>query len=50
MTLELEHGLKEKFEDDRLNKPTSTNFSFKSGKRSHSAPFKPHSRRSLVQT
>jgi hypothetical protein len=33
----LEHGLKEKFEDVHLNKPTSTNSSFRSGKRNHSA-------------
>jgi hypothetical protein len=33
-TLELERMLMEKFEDARLDKPTSNNFSFKGGKRS----------------
>jgi hypothetical protein len=33
----LECGLKEKFEDARFNKPTSTNSSFKGGKKSHNA-------------
>jgi hypothetical protein len=32
-----ECGLKEKFEDARLDKPTSTNFSFNGGKKSHNA-------------
>jgi hypothetical protein len=32
-----EHGLREKFEGVHLNKPTSTDSSFRGGKRSHSA-------------
>jgi hypothetical protein len=36
-TLESERGLKEKFEDARLNKPTSTDHNFKGGKKNHSA-------------
>jgi len=36
-TLKSKHGLKEKFEDAHLNKPTSTNSRFKGGKRSQSA-------------
>jgi len=30
-------NLKEKFEDAHLDKPTSTNFSFRGGKKSHNA-------------
>jgi hypothetical protein len=33
-TPKLEHGLREKFEDARLDKPTSTNINFRGGKRS----------------
>ncbi len=36
-TPKLERGLKEKFEDTHLDKPTSPDFSFRGGKRSQSA-------------
>jgi hypothetical protein len=40
-TPELECGLKEKFENDHLDKPTSTNSSFRGGKKTKDQSDKP---------